>query len=47
MRRIAKELKSVEGEEVLKLLTNKQLQFLKELSDQGKTEVVELFDLLA
>ncbi len=47
MRRIDKELKSVEGEEVLKLLSNKQLQFLKELSDQGKTELIDLFDLLA
>jgi len=47
MRRIAKELKSVEGEEVLKLLSNKQLEFLKELSEQGRAELVEIFDMLA
>lgn len=47
MRRIDKKLKSLEGEEVLKLLTNKQLLFLKELSEQNKGELVNIFDLLA
>jgi hypothetical protein len=47
MRRIDQNQKSVEGEEVLKLLSNKQLQFLKELYEQGGQEVVEIFDLLA
>ena len=47
MRRIAKELKSVEGEEVLKLLTNKQLEFLKELSEQAGDTLMEVFDLMA
>jgi len=47
MRRIAKEQKSVEGEEVLKLLTNKQLEFLKELSEQAQDNLMEVFDLMA
>lgn len=47
MRRIDENKKSVEGEEVLKLLSNKQLQFLKELSEQGGQEMVEIFDVLA
>jgi hypothetical protein len=47
MRRIAKEQKSLEGEEVLKLLSNKQLQFLKELSEQAQDNMMEIFDLLA
>ena len=47
MKRITKEQKSLEGEEVLKLLTNKQLQFLKELSEQGDDNFIEIFDLLA
>ena|SRR3990167_2474212 len=47
MQRIEKNKKSLEGEEVLKLLTNKQLLFLKELSEQGKDHLVNIFDLLA
>jgi hypothetical protein len=47
MKRISKEQKSVEGEEVLKFLSNKQLQFLKELSEQARIELIEVFDLLA
>ena len=47
MRRITKEQKSLEGEEVLKLLSNKQLQFLKELSEQAQNNLMEIFDLLA
>jgi len=47
MRRIAKELKSVEGEEVLKLLTNAQLEFLKNLSEQAGDTLMEIFDLMA
>lgn len=47
MKRLSKEQKSLEGEEVLKLLTNKQLLFLKELSEQARRELVEIFDLLA
>lgn len=47
MERITKEQKSLEGEEVLKLLSNKQLQFLKDLSEQARTELIEVFDILA
>jgi hypothetical protein len=47
MRRVDPSQKSVEGEEVLKLLTNKQLQFLQELSDQGHADLLEIFDILA
>jgi hypothetical protein len=47
MRRISQEQKSLEGEEVLKLLSNKQLEFLKELSDQGQYTLIEIFDFLA
>lgn len=47
MRRIEENQKSVEGEEVLKLLSNKQLTFFKELSEQVRVELVEIFDLLA
>jgi len=47
MRRIAKELKSVEGEEVLKLLSNAQLEFLKNLSEQAGDTLMEIFDLMA
>lgn len=47
MRRIDQNLKSVEGEEVLKLLSNKQLQFLKELYEQGRVDLIDVFDLLA
>lgn len=47
MKRLSKEQKSLEGEEVLKLLTNKQLQFLKELSEQARTELIDIFDILA
>ena len=47
MRRISKEQKSLEGEEILRTLSNKQLQFLKELSEQAQTELIEIFDLLA
>lgn len=47
MRRLAKEQKSLEGEEVLRLLSNTQLQFLKDLSEQARTELIEVFDLLA
>lgn len=47
MRRLNPNQKSLEGEEVLKLLDNKQLQFLKELSEQVKDDLVEVFDILA
>lgn len=47
MRRLSKDQKSLEGEEVLKLLTNKQLLFLKELSEQARMELIDIFDLLA
>src|SRR3989304_865452 len=47
MRRIDPKQKSVEGEEVLKLLNNKQLQFLKELSEQVGEDLVDVFDILA
>ena len=47
MRRITKEQKSLEGEEVLKLFSNKQLEFLKELSEQARRELIEVFDILA
>ncbi len=47
MRRIAREQKSLEGEEVLRLLSNKQLQFLKELSEQAQDNFIDIFDLLA
>ena len=47
MKRLTKEEKSLEGEEVLKLLSNKQLQFLKELSEQARVELIDVFDLLA
>ena len=47
MRRIDASQKSVEGEEVLKLLSDKQLQFLSELSQQGGQELTEIFDMLA
>ena len=47
MRRITKEQKSLEGEEILKLLTNAQLEFLKELSEQAGNNLMEIFDLMA
>jgi hypothetical protein len=47
MKRLDKTQKSVEGEEILKLLSNKQLEFLRELAEQGSRELVDLFDLLA
>lgn len=47
MRRVSSEQKSLEGEEILKLLSNKQLEFLKELSEQARNELIEIFDLLA
>lgn len=47
MQRIGENQKSLEGEEILKLLSNEQLQFLKELSDQARSELIEIFDLLA
>jgi hypothetical protein len=47
MRRLNPNQKSLEGEEILKLLDNKQLQFLKELSEQVKDDLIEVFDILA
>ncbi len=47
MRRLTADQKSVEGEEILKLLSNKQLQFLKELFEQVAPQMVEVFDVLA
>ena len=47
MKRIDASQKSVEGEEVLKLLSNEQLQFLKELSEQVQGDLQEIFDVLA
>ncbi len=47
MKRLKPNEKSLEGEEVLKYLSNKQLEFLKQLSEQGRVELQELFDLLA
>ena len=47
MRRIAKEQKSVEGEEVLKLLSNTQLEFLKNLSEQAGDNFMQIFDMMA
>lgn len=47
MKRIDVNQKSIEGEEVLKILNNKQLQFLKELSEQARQELIDIFDILA
>ncbi|OGO14233.1 MAG: hypothetical protein A2Y53_03765 [Chloroflexi bacterium RBG_16_47_49] len=47
MRRIDAAQKSVEGEEVLKFLTDDQIQFLKELSEQAGADLLEIFDILA
>jgi hypothetical protein len=47
MRRLDQNQKSVEGEEVLKLLSNKQLEFLREIYEQGGQDLIEIFDLLA
>src|SRR3990167_2394783 len=47
MRRLNPNQKSLEGEEILKTLSNKQLQFLKELSEQVKDDLIEVLDILA
>ena len=47
MKRITPIQKSLEGEEILRLLSNKQLQFLKEFSEQVRGEFIDIFDLLA
>jgi len=47
MRRLNPNQKSLEGEEILKTLSNKQLQFLKELSEQVKEDLIEILDILA
>lgn len=47
MKRVDSNQKSIEGEEILKLLSNKQLQFLKELGDTSLAEMLEIFDILA
>ena len=47
MKRLTENQKSLEGEEILKNFSNKQLLFLKELSEQARVELVEVFDILA
>ncbi len=47
MQQIPANRKSVEGEEILKLLDNKQLQFLKELEIQAREELIDIMDILA
>ena len=47
MKQIPENKKSVEGEEVLRLLDNKQLQFLKETGALIREDLIDILDILA